>query len=406
MAGSLRAVPGRPNTWELRVYLGRDAGGRVRHRHARFVGSRRAAERELARFVTEQEAAPAPVPEEPRKWGPATTLNDAIAAWRDNGWDDLSPKTTRNYESMWRVHIKGSIGRRKIATLGTYDIERFYRSLKAQGLSQATVRQVKAVVHRACRLAHKWSGGTLPNPGADADLPAWRIEERRAEVRAPDVDEVRALIAAGEAQDIRFGVLVRLLAATGMRRGEACALRWSDIDAERGVITVDESVIGAKGGAIVKAPKTRASIRELACDAATLVALERLRAEQERLAAACGQSLAPESFLLSYQPGGAVPPHPDTFSSAMTRLRKKAGLPADIHLHSLRHFHATALDPVISERQKQARLGWSTVHMARHYTDGVPAEDRRAAEHVGRLLAGAADTSPPHVAQKAAGAGA
>jgi hypothetical protein len=44
------------------------------------------------------------------------------------------------------------------------------------------------------------------------------------------------------------------------------------------------------------------------------------------------------------------------------------------------------LDPVISEAQKQARLGWSTVHMARHYTDGVPAEDRRAAEHIGRLL--------------------
>jgi integrase len=58
----------------------------------------------------------------------------------------------------------------------------------------------------------------------------------------------------------------------------------------------------------------------------------------------------------------------------------------DIHLHSLRHFHATALDPVISERQKQARLGWSTVQMSRHYTDAIREEDRRAAEHVGRLI--------------------
>jgi integrase len=52
----------------------------------------------------------------------------------------------------------------------------------------------------------------------------------------------------------------------------------------------------------------------------------------------------------------------------------------------LRHFQATALDAVISERQKQSRLGWSTVHMARHYTDAVDEEDRRAAEHLGRLL--------------------
>jgi hypothetical protein len=44
--------------------------------------------------------------------------------------------------------------------------------------------------------------------------------------------------------------------------------------------------------------------------------------------------------------------------------------------------------PVVSEAQKQARLGWSTVQMARHYTDGLAVEDRRAAEHVGRLLAG------------------
>jgi integrase len=71
-------------------------------------------------------------------------------------------------------------------------------------------------------------------------------------------------------------------------------------------------------------------------------------------------------------------------SHALTRIRDKAGLPADIH--SLRHFHATALDPIVSEAQKQTRLGWSTVKMARHHTDGVAAEDRRAAEHIGQLL--------------------
>ena len=214
MAGSLRQVPGRTGTWELRVYLGRDAEGRVRHRYVRFHGSRRLAERELARLVTEQETTPAPPLEQPRQWGPATTVNDAIAAWRDNGWDDLSPKTAGHYESIWRVHIEGSIGRRKIATLTTYDVERFYRSLKARGSSQALVRQVKAVLHRSCRLAQKWSGGRLQNPAADADLPAWRLEERREAVRSPEVAEVRALISAAEEEDVRFGVFLRLLAST------------------------------------------------------------------------------------------------------------------------------------------------------------------------------------------------
>ena len=386
MAGSLRAVEGRPGTWQLRVYLGRDAEGRVRHRHVTFKGSRRQVERELARLVAEQDSRPAVVPEQPANWGPATTVNDAVAAWRDNGWDDLSPKTARHYESIWKVHIAPTIGRRRIAILGTYDVEHYYRSLKADGLSMSTVRQVKAVLHRSCRLAHKWSAGVLPNPIADADLPTWRLEEQRAEVRAPEPHEVQALLTADVADDLRFGVFLRVLAATGIRRGEACALRWSDLDLERGVITVDEGVIAAKGGAVVKEPKTRASVRSLACDERTAAALIELRAEQERIAAAAEESLLDDSFVFSASPGGTVPPHPDSMSHALTRIRDQAGLPPDIHLHSLRHFHATALDPVISEAQKQARLGWSTVHMARHYTDGVPAEDRRAAEHIGRLL--------------------
>lgn len=386
MAGSLRQVPGKAGTWELRVYLGRDAEGRVRHRSARFHGSRRQAERELARMVAEQETSPSPPLEEPREWGSSTTVNDAIAAWRDNGWDDLSPKTARHYESIWRVHIEGSIGRRKIATLTTYDVERFYRSLKAQGSSQPLVRQVKAVLHRSCRLAQKWSGGRLQNPAADADLPVWRLEERPAAVRAPEVAQVRALIRAAEAEDIRMGAFLRLLAATGLRRGEACALRWSDIDVDNGLLMVDESIIEAKGSALVKAPKTKASIRKVACDPHTLAVLQELQFEQERLAKACHEEIKAESFAFSFEPGGLVPPYPDSFSHAMARLRSKAGVPSDIHLHSLRHFHATVVDPVISEAQKQARLGWSTVHMARHYTDSVPAEDRRAAEHIGQLL--------------------
>jgi integrase len=225
-----------------------------------------------------------------------------------------------------------------------------------------------------------------PNAAADADLPTWRLEERRLEVRAPEAHEVQELLAAAETEDVRIAVFLRVLAATGMRRGEACALRWSDLDLDHCVLTVDEAVVTAKGGVTVKGPKTRASIRSLACDERKVALLSALQTEQQRLANAAGDTLRADAFVFSAAPGGALPPHPDAMSHALSRIRDRAGLPDDIHLHSLRHFHATALDPVISEAQKQARLGWSTVHMARHYTDGVAAEDRRAAEHSGRLL--------------------
>lgn len=387
MAGSLRQITGKPNTWELRVYRGRDSAGKVRHKHVRFHGSRRLAERELARLVAEQNAEPGIVTEERKSWGPTTTINDAIAAWRVNGWQDLSPKTTIRYQDVWDTHIRSSIGRRKIAALGPYDVESYFRELKQRGLSEGSVRMVRAVLHRACRLARRWSGNGLPNPISDTELPTWTLDERNGPVRAPSVKEVTKLLATADAnEDIRIAVFLRVLAATGIRRGEACALRWSDFDQPGGTIRINGAVVAAKGGAVLKAPKTRASIRQVACDTETVGALRGLRVEQELLAATCGKTLDDDGFVFSFEPGGSTLPYPDSFSHAMTRIRKEAGLPTDVHLHSLRHFHATALDVVISEAQKRARLGWSTVQMARHYTDGVAEEDRRAAEHVGNLL--------------------
>jgi integrase len=436
MAGSMRQR--RAGIWELRVYVGRDDEGRIRHVNRTVRGGKRDAGRELARLqaavMSEGIGAPAaprarrspvtPVapsmissPEppagealpdpEPRaihrgrtrprdvsshpaaftaSWGPETTINDAIAAWKANGWADLSPSTVRRYQNNWDVHIRYGIGEKRIVDLGPYDIEQYLRRLKARGLAEASVRQVRAILHRSCRLARKWSNQALPNPVADTEMPGWSLDEQGAEVRAPSADEVRALIAAGMEWDLRIGVFVRVIAATGARRGEVAALRWSDVDFDGGQVRIDESVVADNGGAKVKSPKTRAGIRSLAVDAGTIGELVRLRKDRDELAEAVGAVLGPDCFVFASEPDGVAPPHPDYFSHAFDRVRTAAGVPKDIHLHSLRHFQSTELDSVISEAQKQTRLGWATVKMARHYTDAVTTEDRRAADHIGTLL--------------------
>ena len=385
MAGSMRLV-GDPDTWELRVYVGRDSEGRVRHLHRRFRGTRRAAERELARLVTEQETEPTAVPDPPPQWGSTTTVNDAITAWKANGWSDLSPNTASDYETVWTLHIRKSIGRRRIASLTPFDVEQYLRKLKDSGLSKERVRRIRAILHRACRLARKWSGNTLPNPITDTELPVWSLSEVSEEVRSPTVDEVRAILMVAGAGDPRIATFVRLVTATGLRRGEACALRWADVDLDGQQIRVDKSVVIGRSGVQVKAPKTRASIRTIAVDRGTLDELRSLRARQDEIARACGVTLGPEGFVFSLEADGLEAPRPDSLSRTFARLRDKAGVASDIHLHSLRHFVATELDSVISERQKQARLGWSTVQMARHYTDSVSEEDQRAADYMGGLI--------------------
>jgi len=374
-----------PDTWELRLYLGRDSSGRVRHKHTTFVGSKRAAERELARLSIEFESSAQPSPDESTLWGVKTTFNDAILAWKQNGWQDLSPKTVSDYESLYRLHIKDKVGRKPIAKIGVFELEAYFRNLSQGGLGTSGVRQVRAILHKSARLAGKWSGGVIPNPVSLADLPKSSLKP--APVRSPTLEEVRTILQTAEkTSNIQIAVMIRLIAATGMRRGEAVALRWSDISFQSQEVVVDESVIGAQGALVVKSPKTSGSLRTVAVDKETIQALESLRDSQLVIAQSCGFSLGSEAFVFSYSPDGLVPPHPDSISHGFKKIVKQAGVASDIHLHSLRHFQATVIDPIVSERQKQARLGWSTSHMARHYTDPISDEDRKVADEVGRLL--------------------
>ncbi len=132
------------------------------------------------------------------------------------------------------------------------------------------------MLHRACRLTKKWSGGALANPIADTELPSWSLDDK-TQVRAPGVSEIRRILEGAAKEDVRVAVALRVLATTGMRRGEVCALRCSDLDVDGRTVRVDESVVTARGGAVVKAPKTRASIRRISVDAATVEALSASR---------------------------------------------------------------------------------------------------------------------------------
>lgn len=282
--------------------------------------------------------------------------------------------------------MRATIGTKRIVTLSPYDVELFYRQLKAAGCGATTIRLVRALLHRSCRLARKWSGNRLSNPVADTELPSFEPAERPVPVRAPETQEVIAILREATTADIRLATLVRLAAATGMRRGEACALRWHDVDEGTRTVTIDEGAVSDAGTTVARAPKTRASRRRVAVDPGSVAMLVELRHAQVELAQMCGRSLPDDAFVFSFEAGGSTPPNPDNVTHAFAVIRARAGVAKDVHLHSLRHFHATQIDSVVSEAQKQARLGWSTVQMARHYTDGLAEEDRKAADHMGSLL--------------------
>jgi hypothetical protein len=86
----------------LRVFVGRDDTGRVRHRSRMFEGTKRVAERELARLVAVVDDERAERQLLACGWGPDTTINQAIEGGSATAWGGSEPNTAGCYERIWR----------------------------------------------------------------------------------------------------------------------------------------------------------------------------------------------------------------------------------------------------------------------------------------------------------------
>ena len=243
------------------------------------------------------------------------------------------------------------------------------------------MRHVHAVLSGALGQAVRW--GWLPvNPAAAASPPRMR----RREIQPPPISDTRALLAAAEEQDPDFAALLRVLVATGARRGEACGLRWSDLDLEAGTVVIRRSVASVPGGTVVKDTKTH-SARRLALDPETIDALRSRRDRADALAVMCRCDVAPDAYVFSSSPDGSAPLHPDTVTGGFQRLCRRLGL-SGIRLHDLRHLHATQLLAAgVPVRTVSGRLGHAnaatTLNVYAHFLD---ASDRQAADVIGDLL--------------------
>ena len=216
---------------------------------------------------------------------------------------------------------------------------------------------------------------------------------------AADARPLATLLEAADKHDLEFGAVLRVLVATGARRGEVCGLRWSDIDLPGSTVTIRRSVASVAGGTVVKETKTHAA-RRIAVDAETLDALARRR---ER-AAAAGRSVrgSTSTRRLRVHVVGRTDRSrciPTRSPAGFRRLCQRAGLDG-VRLHDLRHLHATQLLAAgVPVRTVSGRLGHAnaatTLNVYAHFLE---ASDRQAAD----VIAGLLDTPSPMRSRRSA----
>jgi len=250
------------------------------------------------------------------------------------------------------------------------------------GLDRRTVNYVHTILHRAFKDAVRW-GRLARNPADAADPP--RAGQKSDGVHAWDATTLRRFLAASREAEDRLHALWVLLATTGMRRGEALGLRWSDIDLDAGRARVLQTIIQIGSVVSVGEPKTGKGRRSISLDSSTVAVLRdhRHRMRQERLLVGADFN---DLGLVFHQPDGSWL-HPEAVSEAFLRRSRRYDLPR-ITLHGLRHTWATlALERGIHPKVVQERLGHSTIAITLGiYSHVSPTLHDEAAELVADLV--------------------
>lgn len=266
------------------------------------------------------------------------TLAAFVEVWivRTLAASDRKATTRSLYAGLARTHLVGrAIGSVPLDRLRASDVDRLILALREDGRSESTTRQVYTVLRAVLDGAVR-DGLVGENVAAKVKRPG----VAHVEARVLLADEVRAVLDAADARPTRHARLFRLLASTGMRRGEALALRWGDVDLERGEIRVRGTLSRVGSDLVVTEPKSARSRRTVSVGASVVALLEAQRAAQDADRERAGAAWHDEGLVFATALGGKIDPR--AASRAFEREARALGLDG-VGLHTLRHSAATVM---------------------------------------------------------------
>jgi integrase len=292
-------------------------------------------------------------------------------------------------------HVAPHIGSVKLQKLSGSQVNALYAKLAEtgrkdgkSGLSPMTIHHVHACLHKACKDAVRW-GQLSRNPLDAADPPRKKGDGAR-EMRTWTKEQLKAFLEA--VSDERLSPLWHTIAMTGMRRGEAIGLRWSDVDLENARLAVRRALIPINREVVVSEPKTAKGRRVVALDPGTIEVLKGQAARQLEEQMESDEAWVETGLVFTAVNGAAL--DPESISRYWRQAVKKSLLP-QIRLHDLRHTHATlALQAGIHPKVVSERLGHATVSITLDtYSHAIPAMQEEAAALIAGLVF-ATETEP------------
>ena len=347
MAGSIEKRG--KNSYRLTVSEGFDLNGNPMIHRKTVHGTKKDAQVELAKFVTEVQNGLVVD-------GKSLRFSEFTEIWkRDYGSKELAPSTYKRYCRMLETRLLPYFGHFYINKIKPTDIMKFYDLLEKdtqlvrkkgnngsktkKPLSGKTIlehhRLLRAMLHKAVY----WQL-IVANPAERVQPPKARKPKRRSY----DDEQTKILLENLEllsSEDTKYKVAIILTVFTGVRLGELMGLEWQDVDFKNGIISINRSSqYLADMGVFTKVPKTESSIREIAIPEFIISLLEKYKLWYEEQKSIYGE-LWTNSDRLFVQADGK-PMHPSTISKWFVKYVGQIGLPV-INFHGLRHTNASLL---------------------------------------------------------------
>jgi integrase len=301
------------------------------------------------------------------------SFKEFVSGWLEREVKPNRRATTARYYQVIVDRVMPTLGRKRMAEISTADIERTIaavRELSSSTMAAKARGTLRRIFKRALAV-----GAVTVNPVEATEAP--RVA--KSQMQFLTAKQVQKLFKAARGQ--RMGPLVVLLAATGLRLGEALALTWADVDLRTRTLKVTKTLQDDMGPLVVVEPKTATGRRTVHFGTTAVDALrERRRAAQSEGFAGSRDPVFPTT-------AGTYQRRKNLHTRFWRPLLTKAKLPT-IRLHDLRHTSASlslaaGSDPrTISERLGHADAGFTM----RTYAHSVKHLHQEDAIGIDRLL--------------------
>lgn len=346
------------NTYQVRIFLGKDAQGRHLSHTKTIHGTKKDAEKYAREAVYRIDAGNFAVQSD-------LTLEEFWNSQKSLIKQRVQRSTFDYKEGLWCSYIAPTFASKRLQTITPAFCSAFISMLLERRLGPFIIRRIiqdlKALLNIALRL-----GLIKTNPCKGIELP--RLP--KSQIMPLSKAEIKDFLTACE-KDPR-GLLLRLAILTGTRPEEYLALTWQDVDFNKGTISIKRAVhfLRKAKDHYIGDLKNASSCREIFLDLETLAKLKALWKERK----------SSQDFIFQNKASSFI--NISTARNALLRVLKKAGIERDrFRLYDLRHSHASfLLSCGVPVQAVASRLGHSSpVTTMKHYIHSRPEQGKEVA---------------------------